>query len=118
MHNAAMQNDLATLLLIMVFGGVVVASAYIWVLTRFFKELRQKEPEVWQQVGSPTLVNMLALPMLNFRKFYIFLPFLAERRAHGSYKHATFAYAMLLFGLFYLGLALFVVLALVASEFL
>jgi hypothetical protein len=106
---------LATLLMVMVFAGMPLVMAYIWCLTRFFKEVQKNEPGLWQEIGKPTLANMLCLPFINFRKFYAFLPALLERRSSGEYRYAGRAIILLLAGLSYFILLMIVTLALILS---
>lgn len=95
-----MSEIVAVLVMGLVFVGVALAGYYAWVLTSFFKELRYREPEVWQSIGSPTLPNMLLLPFIHFKKFYAFLPALKARR-HSNYRYANKAWMMLKLGLLY-----------------
>lgn len=98
---ARVHEFLATLLVALLVPGVVLAIAYLRTLDKFFAELQLKEPQVWVQVGSPRLVNMLLLPFQHFRKFYAFLFVLRERAAdtQGAYRYAAPAYRLLKAGL-------------------
>lgn len=96
-----MHETLAAILIGLIFLGLAMAVNYIWVLTRFFKELRRKEPELWRDIGSPSLANMLFLPFMRFRKFYAFLPILKARRYDGGYNYASRAIILLYTGLAY-----------------
>lgn len=96
-----MTETFALVLLALVSGGTALAVVYILALTAFFRELRAGEPLVWQDIGSPTLMNMLCLPFWRFRKFYAFLPVLQARRNDKAYRHAGMAYTLLRVGLGY-----------------
>jgi hypothetical protein len=87
-------------LLFMVLAGCMLAVLYMLSLTAFFKELRQREPNVWEQIGSPTLPNMLLRPLRRSRKYYAFLPVLKARR-HSNYRDADRAWFLLRTGLIY-----------------
>lgn len=95
-----MQEILGIVLMVMIFGGVGLAAAYIWILTRFFEELREKEPEVWKKIGAPTLANILLKPERGSKKFYAFFPVLKARRK-SDYKYAGRAYFLFCAGLGY-----------------
>lgn len=102
------QEMTAVILLCLIFAGVGLAFLYIFTLTRFFNELREKEPDVWEKIGKPTLNNMLFLPFINFHKFYAFFSVLKARREE-NYKYARKAYTLLCVGLVYvLGLISFI----------
>jgi hypothetical protein len=91
---------LAILMLVLLLPTVAVAFAYIQSLGSFFNELKHKEPEVWERVGAPRLVEMLLLPFLRFRRYYAFLPVLQERAARqDGYRHAGRTYLLLKTGL-------------------
>ncbi|MGM0421507.1 MAG: hypothetical protein ACQEQL_00255 [Pseudomonadota bacterium] len=109
----AFQETLALILLAMIFGGVALAGAYVLVLNCFFKELREREPEVHQKIGNPGLTNMVFLPFIKFRKFYAFYPVLKQRR-HSDYKYAGKAYLLLNLGLGYCAVVFLVVIAQIA----
>lgn len=96
-----MDEILAQILLGLIFLGTLIAGLYIHTLTRFFKELRGREPALWQKIGSPTLLNMLILPLINFRKFYAFLPVLKQRRDDARYLYAERAWRLLVCGLLF-----------------
>ncbi|WP_133131346.1 hypothetical protein [Legionella yabuuchiae] len=102
------------MLLFLIFAGVGLAFTYIFILTRFFQELREKEPETWERIGRPTLENMLFLPFINFHKFYAFFSVLKARR-ESDYKYARKAYMLLIIGLMYVLLLVFVMLILILS---
>ncbi len=110
------QEFLATSMLILIFIGVAIAAAYIWTLTRFFNELRMREPEVWENIGAPSLPNMVFLPYRKFYKYYSFFKIL-RARSQSDYKYAGKAYFMLRFGLVYCLLLVMNVIALVFSIF-
>lgn len=97
----AVHEVLVIALFIGLFVGVMVAMAYVRVLGWFFEELKSKEPEVWATIGSPTVLDMLALPFARFRKYWAFVPVLRERAATGrhAYRYAAAAYRLLLAGL-------------------
>lgn len=92
---------LIILVLIVMFPTAFVTMGYINVLGAFFRELKEKEPLVWTNIGAPGLLNMMLLPFLRFKKYYAFLPVLRERAARndGSYQHAGLAYLLLKLGL-------------------
>ncbi len=102
-----MDELLAVSLLVMVFAGTGLAMLYIRMLTRFFAELREREPQQWKAIGGPSLLNMLLLPFINFRKFYAFYPVLKARRHDPAYRYAHPAYRLLKTGLCFC-IALFV----------
>lgn len=106
------QELLATSLLVLVFTGTLFGACYIWILTRFFNELHKKEPDAWEKIGSPALVNMLVLPFINVQKFYAFYSVLKAHRKD-NYRYAGKAYCMLWLGLAYC-LLLFVMALLLA----
>lgn len=83
------------------FPTAVLAMLYMRALNGFFAELKVREPELWQRIGRPGLLNMVALPFLRFRKYTAFLPHLRQRAKdpEGEYRHAGRAYALLLAGL-------------------
>ena len=112
-----MDEVLASILMVLVFAGAAMAVYYIALLTGFFKELRAREPDVWRSIGSPTLLNMLLLPFLRFKKYYAFLPILKARR-DCDYKYARRAWNMLIAGLMYCVLLAVMVLLLAASVLL
>lgn len=96
-----MDEILAVILVALVFIGLAIAVCYMWMLARFFKELRRKEPEVWRAIGSPSLADMLCLPLIRFRKFYAFLPIVKARRYDDAYGYASRVYVLLHIGLAY-----------------
>jgi len=95
------QEIFAQILLGLTFTLACHAALYIGTLIRFLKELRQREPDVWRKIGSPTLLNMLFLPFIRFRKFYAFMPVLKARRHQAEYRHAKNAWRLLRFGLMF-----------------
>jgi hypothetical protein len=108
-----MQETLALILCGLIFAGVIVAGLYMLALTGFFRELREREPDVWRGIGGPSLSNMLLLPVVNFRKFYAFYHVLKARRG-GAYRYAGRAWLLLWTGLLFC-LALFVLVAFYAA---
>ena len=108
------QETLATGLLFLTFFGCGIALVYIWNLIKFFEELKDREPKVWESIGKPSLFNMLFLPFINFRKFYAFLPTLKARR-NSDYQYARKAYRMLNVGLVFFVLLIINVFALIFS---
>lgn len=88
----------------------LMAMSYVFILGRFFNEVKQKEPDTWQTIGRPGLLDMMFLPFLRFHKYTRFLPYLIERKNNPSlgYRWAAPTYYLLLGGL-----SMFVVLVLV-----
>lgn len=95
--NITLQEVLIVTMIIIVFFGLFLAIIYVWFLTRFFKELQQKEPTVWEQVEKPSISDMLRHPMTNPRKYYAFIPVLRARR-NRNYKYAGTTYRLLKYG--------------------
>lgn len=110
------QEALATSLLCLIVLGVGLALMYFWYLTRFFNELRDREPQTWKKIGEPTLVNMLFRPYVNSYKFYAFFYDLKARR-NSDYQYAGKAYKLLCIGLSFCLLLIFNLGALVFSVF-
>ena len=114
LYSIAWNEILAISLMGLAFVGMILSAIYIRSLTAFFAELRQKEPEVWEKIGHPSLVSMLLLPFRCFRKFYAFYPVLKERRYDAGYRHAATAYWLLKAGLLFCVAMLGNVVALIA----
>jgi len=92
---------LALAMLLLLLPTAAVAFAYLRTLGAFLGELKQEEPDVWQRVGAPGMVDMMVLPLRRFRKYYAFYPVLRERAATGDerYRFARRAYRLLKVGL-------------------
>jgi len=92
---------LASALLVGIVPCALLAWRYLQVLERFFRELRDKEPALARQIGSPRLWHVLLLPFFRFRKYTAFLPHLKQRAEDPQYgyRHARPAYRLLGAGL-------------------
>jgi hypothetical protein len=98
---APVHEMLALAMLLLLLLTAAVAFAYVSTLGAFFRELKEKEPDVWQRIGTPTLLDMMAMPFLRFRKYYPFYPALQERAANdrAGYPYAGRAWLLLRVGL-------------------
>ncbi|WP_052004306.1 hypothetical protein, partial [Halomonas sp. PBN3] len=74
---------LASALVVGIVPCALLAWRYLQVLDRFFQELRDKEPALARQIGSPRRWHML-LPFWRFRKYTAFLPHLKQRVEPGT----------------------------------
>lgn len=74
---------------------------YLKNLGQFFEELKQREPELWAELGNPNLKSLLFSGVPDIKMFYAFLPTLRERAKHRryGYKRARVTYQLLCSGL-------------------
>lgn len=113
-----MSDKVLMILMAMIFVPTwVLAMAYIFVLGRFFKEVKEREPALWQSIGRPGLLDMICLPFLRFHKYTNFLPHLIARKDDPSlgYRWARPTYYLLVSGLLMFCLLVAVLLVLAIS---
>jgi predicted PurR-regulated permease PerM len=50
-------TDIAAILVVILFPALMIIIAiYLFTLSRFFRELKDYEPDVWSRLGSPSLI--------------------------------------------------------------
>lgn len=102
---------LAVIVMVMMAGGALIAFLYIMQLNRFFAELRDKEPQVWEKIGDPALGRMMT-NRARLRSFFAFYPYLKARRHDAGYRYAGAAYRLLHIGVGWFALMLVAIIAL------